>query len=385
MLQALGVRDVVIAETASSALAEAKRKSFDVLICSFRLGVEQDVLRATREASPRTRSILISAYALASRGLAKNLGDAEVLETPFTGAELEAVLRRALGSSRGLRGEVQELSLVDILQMYHHSRQSIAISLSGPIPGRVRLSKGEIVHAESGALRGQAALSVLLGAETGMISTELFPSDHQTTIRGSFHSLVLEAIAEHDERRRTARPSVQDLEATTLSLAAGAPPLASTPLDLYAGRKPAALRPRLSSVGLALWLRQRPLLIVVVLAFLVAGGIYFTFGATAPDTGGGVGESAEAESHGQSEHAAGRVGTFPSGEHAGNAGAEGLVRAPTATAAATAAAVPAPSAPARAAQPAAAGPRPAPPARQGPAGATPRRADDADFDIRPER
>lgn len=405
MLEALGVCDVVSTDEPSIARLASKRTSFDVLLCSFRLGVEHDLLRATREASPRTRAILISAYAPASKLLAKSLGDAEVLESPFTVSALELALRRALGHKRGLHGEVQELSLVDILQMYHHGRQSIAISLSGPISGRVCLSKGEIVHAESDRALGQAALSRLLGAETGTISTELSPPDHERTIQGSFHSLVLGALTEHDEHRRTlAPPSPQDLAATPSSFAAGAPPLGSTSHQFQAVTMPDSLRPPLSSIGLGLWRRQRPRLLVAALAVLVACGLYFAFGSKGPDaerrldraTASGVGSLAPGEPASsvaaKGEANPGAVPLPSAGAGAmplpSSGAASASAKAPAAAAPAPSAAAPsaaAPSAPARIPQPAAGAPRPAPPARQAPAGARSSASDGDDFDIRPER
>lgn len=225
MLHALGLRDVVLAETESDAIAEIKRRSFDALLCSHRLGIGGRVLKAVRRACPETRAILITVYAPAAQVLARSLGDAEVLEKPFSLPMLELVLRRVASGVRGLRGEVQELSLVDLLQMYHHGRQSIAVALSGPVAGRVRLSKGEIVQAESGTLRGIPALSRLLGASTGTISTELAPPDGEVNVQGSFQSIIFEAAAEHDEQRRSTPPgaSMHDPNRAGLHLAVPAP------------------------------------------------------------------------------------------------------------------------------------------------------------------
>jgi CheY-like chemotaxis protein len=225
MLHALGLRDVVLAGTESDAIAEIKRRVFDALLCSHRLGIGGRVLKAVRRASPETRAILITVYAPAAQVLARALGDAEVLEKPFSLPTLELVLRRVASGVRGLRGEVQELSLVDLLQMYHYGRQSIAVTLSGPVSGRVRLAKGEIVQAEAGSLRGIPALSRLLGASTGMISTELAPVDGESNIQGSFQSMIFEAAAEHDEQRRSTPPgaSMHDLNRSGLHLAVPAP------------------------------------------------------------------------------------------------------------------------------------------------------------------
>ncbi|MET0414016.1 MAG: DUF4388 domain-containing protein, partial [Polyangiaceae bacterium] len=199
MLEALGVRELRAASDAPAALDLLRQQSWEVLLCTHKLGIESGLLRGARQISPGTRAVLMAAYAPASRLVAQTLGATEVLQKPFSLALLELVLRRVASTFRGLRGEVQELSLTDILQMYHHGRQSIGIVLSGPISGRIRLLKGEIVHAESETLTGITALSRLLGAKTGVMSTELAPRDTDVTIHDSFQFVLLGAIADYDE------------------------------------------------------------------------------------------------------------------------------------------------------------------------------------------
>ena len=231
MLEALGVRELRAASDAPSALDLLRQQGWDVLLCTHKLGIESGLLRGARQISPGTRAVLMAAYAPASRLVAQTLGATEVLQKPFSLALLELVLRRVASTFRGLRGEVQELSLTDILQMYHHGRQSIGIVLSGPISGRIRLLKGEIVHAESETLTGITALSRLLGAKTGVMSTELAPRDTDVTIHDSFQSVLLSAIADYDEQRRN-----------ELQLSGELPALSETPVDV------ASVGPRLPSL-----------------------------------------------------------------------------------------------------------------------------------------
>jgi CheY-like chemotaxis protein len=295
MLHTLGLRDVVLAGAESDAIAELERRSFDALLCSHRLGVGGGVLKSARRASPSTRAILMTAYAPASKVLARALADADVLEKPFSLPMLELVLRRVASRAHGLRGDVQELSLVDLLQMYHHGRQSIAVVLSGPVAGRVRLSKGEIVQVESGSLRGLPALSRLLGASTGTISTELAPADASGNIQGSFQSIVLKAIAKHDEQRRSTPPgaSMHDLDATTSNLAARRapiPPSLMRPLpglepDADATRRRAGGSLRFRDWSAALRPERRWLLLVPSLALLCLGAYLWLSPAGSSDDG----------------------------------------------------------------------------------------------------
>jgi CheY-like chemotaxis protein len=230
MLEALGVRELAAAGDTPAALDLLRQQSWDVLLCTHKLGIESGLLRGARQISPGTRAVLMAAYAPASRLVAQTLGATDVLQKPFSLALLELVLRRVAATFRGLRGEVQELSLTDILQMYHHGRQSIGIVLSGPISGRIRMLKGEIVHAESDTLTGSAALSRLLGAKTGVMSTELAPRDTDVTIHDSFQFVLLGAIAEYDEQRRNELYATGELPApseTPVDVAPVAPRLPS--------------------------------------------------------------------------------------------------------------------------------------------------------------
>jgi CheY-like chemotaxis protein len=278
MLGALGVRQVTAASDTAHARELLRRETWDVLLCSHRLGIESGLLRAMRELSPATRAVLISAYAPASRLVAQTLGATEVLQKPFSLALLELVLRRVATTFRGLRGEVQELSLIDILQMYHHGRQSIAVLLSGPISGRIRLLKGEIVHAEADGLTGMPALSRLLGAKTGLMSTELAPRDTEATIHGSFQSIVLGAIAEYDEQQRNELRGPGDFRGeveTPVDMAGTAPRLPS-----LLGPGPERLAPEGRGPSAAAGEprgNRRALLVPPLVAVLVGLGVYFAF------------------------------------------------------------------------------------------------------------
>jgi hypothetical protein len=206
LLAELGVRQVRQVDALAPLLLALKAQAFDVLVCAEQLGAEDGVavLRAARKVAPATRAVLMRRSERAGEVVPE---DIEAIELPFSRLTLQGLLHRTASPQGGLWCEVPELSLSDILQMYHQANRSITVLLSGPIAGRIRLEAGEIVDAEAGDERGMAALSRLLEAETGLVRTEPPRSDAKRTISASFQSVILEAAHKLDERRRDSQGS----------------------------------------------------------------------------------------------------------------------------------------------------------------------------------
>jgi CheY-like chemotaxis protein len=201
LLKQLGVRDVVQVRALAPLLEALRKQAFDVLICAERLGGEDGVavLRAARNVAPATRSVLMRTNDRAGEFVPD---DIEAVELPFSRLKLQGLLHRTAAPQGGLWCEVPELSLTDILQMYHQTRGSIVVLLSGPIAGRIWLEGGDIIDAEANGERGMSALSLLLEAESGLVRTEPPKGPVTRTISAPFQSVILEAARKLDERRR---------------------------------------------------------------------------------------------------------------------------------------------------------------------------------------
>src|SRR5688572_4504630 len=206
LLAQLGVRHVLSVDALAPLLSALKARAFDVLMCAEQLSGENGVavLRAARKVAPATRAVLMRRSERAGEFVPE---DIEAIDAPFSRLTLQGLLHRTASPQGGLWCEVPELSLSDILQMYHQANRSITVLLSGPIAGRIRLEAGEIVDAEAGDERGMTALSRLLEAETGLLRTEPPRSDTTRTISASFQSVILEAAHKLDERRRDSQGS----------------------------------------------------------------------------------------------------------------------------------------------------------------------------------
>jgi hypothetical protein len=204
LLQGLGVGYVARVDTLGSVLRALKERAFDLLLCAEEVGVDEGVvvLRAAREASPATRRVLMRARG----GVAGPIpAGVEVIDFPASPSTLQSLLHRTAAAQGGFWCEVPELSLADVLSMYHQARRSITLLLSGPTAGRIHMEAGELVDADADGAHGTPALSRLLEAESGLIRTEALNADVERTIFAPFQSVLLEAAHRLDERRRDSK------------------------------------------------------------------------------------------------------------------------------------------------------------------------------------
>lgn len=190
--------------SAEAALEHIKKTEVDVLVTDLRLGGDDgiDLIRNAAEISPKTRTVLMSAYATArEQQLATKYGTVRVLCKPFLPADLQSALAQALDSRKGYHGTIHGLSLVDMLQMFHMARRSVSIVIGGTRPGRIHFQEGELIAAESGELTGREAFSALLRSESGSIATSA-PAKVKRNIEGTFDGLLMDALRELDEGTR---------------------------------------------------------------------------------------------------------------------------------------------------------------------------------------
>lgn len=260
LLGGLDVRDVICVQDRDSALAWLRSRAFDVLLCSYRLGEHDGVelVRQARRVSPATRPILVRPH---SRAVHPD--GIETLERPFSSAKLQALLSRTAAPLGGLWCEVPQLSLTDILQMYHQGRRSITVLLSGPVAGRICLHEGELVHAESENLEGLPALSRLLEADSGLLRTEASTLDGPRSLHAPFESSILAAVQLLDERQRDRANAASAPASHTLS--DPRPGSVPSPAPEFSEQPPS---PRAKPGPLAIALASALLLIVVTFVFL---------------------------------------------------------------------------------------------------------------------
>ncbi len=194
--------DVQVARNADEATLALSSEPIDILLTDLRMpGADGiDLLDRVRTLAPRTRTILMSGYASArDYQRAIECGAVRVLCKPFTSSELMQAIRQAVDCETGFRGSIHGLSLVDLLQMFHYARRSLAIVVDGWEPGHVYLKEGRIIHAAYRALVGEDAVRAILAMPAGSLRTMVLPESTPHTITRDFAALLLDALRQLDE------------------------------------------------------------------------------------------------------------------------------------------------------------------------------------------
>ncbi|HET9621845.1 MAG TPA: DUF4388 domain-containing protein [Kofleriaceae bacterium] len=157
----------------------------------------RDLLSLARERAPATPQIALSGEGAppgTDPGVVRTLGK------PLSLYELVDAVRLAQDCGDGFHGWMHRMSLIDVLQMYHHATQSLVLHIRGEVEGAIALKLGELIHAEHGDQVGMPALVALLTAKRGQLFTTAL--DHaQRTLVGPFDHVLLDGLRSLDERR----------------------------------------------------------------------------------------------------------------------------------------------------------------------------------------
>jgi CheY-like chemotaxis protein/predicted regulator of Ras-like GTPase activity (Roadblock/LC7/MglB family) len=216
--------DVALANNAEEAIELLVGRPTDVMLTDLRMpgGDGIDLLENIRMVSPRTRAILMSGYASArDYQRAIECGAVRVLCKPFTSSELLQAIRQAVDCETGFRGSIHGLSLIDLLQMFHYARRSLAIVVDGLTPGHVFVEDGQLIHAVYRELTGEPALRMILAMPAGSLRTMVLPHATPHSMTRDFQTLLLDSLRTVDEA------NLQELEGELADLDDSAPAAAA--------------------------------------------------------------------------------------------------------------------------------------------------------------
>jgi CheY-like chemotaxis protein len=213
-VRAMGYETSVVS-SAELAAREMERGAVDVLVADLKTSQREgvDMVRLAQQVSPDTRSVLVAGEATAREYKdALDGGAVDLLIDPRSDEDLDQALRKAAecAGEGGFHGSVHGLSLIDLLQLIHHARRSVAVRV-GPDNGEIHLCYGQIVHASavppgSGPgrggplLHGRPALAALLATRSGTLSTSPLPEKGPCTIDEAFEPLLLDMLRQLDEQ-----------------------------------------------------------------------------------------------------------------------------------------------------------------------------------------
>ncbi|MFO0586287.1 MAG: DUF4388 domain-containing protein [Polyangiaceae bacterium] len=194
---------VSIASEVFDAVEQAYQKKPHVLLAQKEMDREGD-LSAALSAVPSLSELPL--YYLVDPATRKSLGPREIKRTDvdrIASLILEVALRdTATDAHNELRGNVQQMPLVDLLQLLTMNQRSGTLSVTTPSgAGEVRLADGQIVDAVYRRVEGEKALFRLLGVTAGQfafVPGEASPRKIQTPT----NALLMEAMRQIDELRQ---------------------------------------------------------------------------------------------------------------------------------------------------------------------------------------
>src|SRR5580658_814090 len=167
--------EIFTSVTGPRALAMLDAEPFTLMVSDLNMpkmdGLQ--VLSLVRQKFPDLRTVVLTSVLDEQfRSRVYGLGVDLFWQKPGSGEEIKqflACVESLLGreTQAGFRG-VQSKSLVDIIQLECISQNSIVLKIiNGPITGRIWIQNGEVIHAETDELAGEAAFHRILSWKSG--------------------------------------------------------------------------------------------------------------------------------------------------------------------------------------------------------------------------
>jgi two-component system chemotaxis response regulator CheY len=147
---------------------------------------------------------------------ALKLGATDVMAKPVNFDVLVAKIRDSVTTSRGaaalsksgVRGNLAEMAITDLLQVLAFGRRTATIQLdTSRGRGSIAFEAGEPVAAVFGTLAGMDAFSELAAVTEGSFSLESTTAVIERNLTGNIEALLLEALRRQDEAQRALKPA----------------------------------------------------------------------------------------------------------------------------------------------------------------------------------
>jgi CheY-like chemotaxis protein len=207
--------DVFTAGNHAQALALLTKLRVDVVVLDIGMPVMDGIqfLQLLGRTYPNQQVVMLTGLATEEhRKICLQGGAALFLEKPAASDGYAAVFAAldtlaAAQPQGGFRGMMRRVGLQEVLQMECLGRKSSVLEVfTGKVRGRIFISEGAIVHAESGSLRGELALYGLLALRGGEFNLLPFTEPPLRTIQGQWESLLMEAARLTDEGQKFFEP-----------------------------------------------------------------------------------------------------------------------------------------------------------------------------------
>lgn len=204
--------EIFTAENHAQGLAELQRQHMDVAVLDIGMPVMDGIqfLSLLRRTNPDQQIVMLTGNdAEANRKTCLELGAALFLYKPAAPkdfATIFAALDTLAGAQpqEGFKGIMQRVGLHEVLQFECLARRSSILEIfTEKVRGRIFISNGTIVHADSGTLQGEVALYSLLALRGGEFNLLVYTEPPRRTIEGSWEMLLMESARLSDEAAQT--------------------------------------------------------------------------------------------------------------------------------------------------------------------------------------
>lgn len=190
------------ASTIRQGIERLRAQAYDVVVCDLRMpgGDGNQLVQWLGSFSPSTRIIVVSAFVTPEfRAQYEGAQGLRIVEKPVELNDLIGMIE-GIGPRRGFFGNSIEVELFDYVQMIAISGRDKWIEIATPVgTGHVWFEHGDIVHAQMGEQKGDAAFYRMLAAGRGAFKEVFFRPPPERTITGSATHLLMEAARLMDE------------------------------------------------------------------------------------------------------------------------------------------------------------------------------------------
>lgn len=182
------------------------------------------IIRERPEFSDIPFVFLTSKAKVSDEVLSFELGADDYIKKPYIRNELLARIKGLLGrlerarqstlSSTGVKGNLKDMSMSDILQVLNVGKRTAAVHISkGESRGSIFVTEGKVVHARCGDVRGEDALFNIMAWEDGSFLVEGGATTNIKSINHSTEMILLEGYKRMDEgKMRGAPPQSEAME-----------------------------------------------------------------------------------------------------------------------------------------------------------------------------
>lgn len=186
---------------------------YDLVITDVRMPEVSglDLLLKIKNLYPATKVVIMTAYGTSDvQKAATERGCFHYIEKPFEINDLRQLILNALVEKKGFKGSVADFQLSDIVQLNCLGRLTSALRVKGEEEeGTIFFHEGNITHAESDYLQGEAAFYHIMNWQGGEFTVLRNHTPERQTISKNWQSLLLESLRRMDENSDVAKKEAE--------------------------------------------------------------------------------------------------------------------------------------------------------------------------------